>query len=119
MREDETSLFFCILLDLSSNLGHNKYKKLLKIETRSTGGETAAINQYLDELDTKNNVVTRYDGYKNCNVSNDYYSLSYSGGWILTLNVNCFDTQTWQEIPAGTKYNWAYSKSIKYWFLME
>lgn len=103
----------------NSNLGNVKYKKLLKIETRSTGGETAAINQYLDELDTKNNVVTRYDGYKNCNVFNDYYSLSYSGGWILTLNVNCFDTQTWQEIPAGTKYNWAYGKSIKYWFLME
>ena len=103
----------------NSNLEGFKYKKLFRLETRSTGGETAAMNQYLESLDTKDSIISRYDGYNTCNVSNDYYSLRYSGQWILTINKKCFNTQLWKEIPAGTEYRWAYNSSIKYWFLFE
>ena len=103
----------------NSNLEGFKYKKLFRLETRSTGGETAAMNQYLESLDTKDSIISRYDGYNTCNVSNDYYSLRYLGQWILTINKKCFNTQLWKEIPAGTEYRWAYNSSIKYWFLFE
>lgn len=37
MREDETSLFFCILLDLSSNLGNFEIKNVLYLNSNVTG----------------------------------------------------------------------------------
>lgn len=89
------------------------------IQTRSTDGESAAMNQYIDDISTKARLISRYDGYSGAYVSNDYYTLTYSNGWILTLKKKCFDTQTWKEIAQGTQYKWAYNVYVNYWFLFE
>ncbi len=77
MREDETSLFFCILLDLSSNLGNLVYKlnvQLRSITTSEPAGEWSSNQRYGYKAD----ISKVYPLYKK--LSEDNFIIELLGG---------------------------------------
>ncbi len=77
MREDITSLFFCVSLDLSSNLGNLVYKlnvQLSSITTREPAGEWSSNIRY----GYKTDISKVYPFYKR--LSSDNFIIELLGG---------------------------------------
>lgn len=102
MREDETSLFFCILLDLSSNLGGLVFEFSINHENG------VYMRRKIYNKNSSNKLVD--DFLMNKSYTTPYYKInmySYPNATLITL-VD-MKNKNGDIVPANTTYTWTYS----------
>lgn len=111
MREDETSLFFCILLDLSSNLGGNRllYVANLNASGLATTGMFSTVATDPNDIITisDKNIVVNQNGHLkivisgNGNVSSGNAAIKINGNLVLSVSGTSADDSKTINVSKG------------------
>ena len=102
MREDETSLFFCILLDLSSNLGG----MIFEFSVNHASG--VYMRRKIYNKNSNNKLID--DFLMNISYTTSYYKIDkYSTPNAKLITLMDMKDEYGNIIPANTSYTWTYN----------